>query len=235
MLSNSAYLRFHENQWSSSISTFVTPEILDLCIDPLHRPGAEPDTRIVCAIDCGPKWDCSALVALAKDEKLKRGLRLIDHRVFEPRGVTIDFEKTIEKTIYPVGFYKNKAVNIQKICDLLLSQYKGQVPDNIYELLKLPGVGRKTANLVVTLGYNKPGICVDTHVHRIANRWGYVKTKTPEQTEMALRQKLPAEYWIIINDLLVSYGQNLCKPVSPLCSTCRIRSCCDRKDVKVSR
>ena len=152
-----------------------------------------------------------------------------------PRTMVKLAVKTIEKTIYPVGFYKNKAVNILKICDLLLSQYKGKVPDNIDELLKLPGVGRKTANLVVTLGYNKPGICVDTHVHRIANRWGYVQTKTPEQTEMALRQKLPAEYWIIINDLLVSYGQNLCKPISPFCSQCKIKRYCDRVGVKMSR
>ena len=143
--------------------------------------------------------------------------------------------KTIEKAIYPVGFYKTKAVNIHKICKLLLSQYKGRVPDEIDELLKLPGVGRKTANLVVTLGYNKPGICVDTHVHRIPNRWGYVQTKTPEQTEMALREKLPPEYWIIINDLLVSFGQNLCKPISPLCSQCKIKHYCDRVGVKVSR
>ena len=141
----------------------------------------------------------------------------------------------IQKAIYPVGFYKTKAENIKKICNLLISENKGNVPDDLDALLELPGVGRKTANLVVTLGYGKPGICVDTHVHRITNRWGYVQTKTPDQTEMALRKKLPSEYWIIINDLLVSYGQNLCKPISPLCSTCKIRSYCDRKRVKVSR
>lgn len=141
----------------------------------------------------------------------------------------------IQKSIYPVGFYKTKAGNIKKICEILLSKKNGKVPDDLDALLELPGVGRKTANLVVTLGYGKPGICVDTHVHRIANRWGYVQTKTPEQTEMALRKKLPPEHWIIINDLLVSYGQNLCKPISPLCSTCGIRSYCDRKGVKVSR
>jgi endonuclease-3 len=141
----------------------------------------------------------------------------------------------IEKTIYPVGFYKNKAKNIIKICGLLLLECKGRVPDDIDELLKLPGVGRKTANLVVTLGYNKPGICVDTHVHRISNRWGYVETKTPEQTEMALREKLPPQYWIMINDLLVSFGQNRCKPISPLCSQCKIRRYCDRVGVEVSR
>ena len=142
---------------------------------------------------------------------------------------------TIEKAIYPVGFYKTKALNIKKICVILLSRNNGRVPDEMDELLKLPGVGRKTANLVLTLGYGKSGICVDTHVHRITNRWGYVETKTPEQTEMALRQKLPHQYWMIINDLLVAYGQNLCKPISPFCSQCKIHPYCDRVGVKVSR
>lgn len=152
-----------------------------------------------------------------------------------PKAMITLERETIEKTIYPVGFYKNKAVNIKKICELLLSKYRGRVPDDIDELLKLPGVGRKTANLVVTLGYNRPGICVDTHVHRITNRWGYVQTKTPEKTESALREKLPTDYWIVINDLLVSFGQNLCKPISPLCSQCKIKRYCDRTGVEVSR
>jgi len=142
---------------------------------------------------------------------------------------------TVEKTIYPVGFYKTKAKNIKKICRILISEYKGRVPDDIDELLKLPGVGRKTANLVVTLGYGKPGICVDTHVHRITNRWGYVQTKTPDMTETALREKLPQRYWIIINDILVTYGQNICKPISPFCSQCKIRRYCDRVGVSRSR
>jgi endonuclease III len=138
---------------------------------------------------------------------------------------------TIEKNIYPVGFYKTKSKTIKKICRILLDRYAGAVPDDLDELVKLPGVGRKTANLVVTLGFGKPGICVDTHVHRITNRWGYVQTKTPEQTETALRQKLPRRYWLIINDLLVAYGQNVCKPVSPLCSACSLRRFCDRTGV----
>ncbi len=137
----------------------------------------------------------------------------------------------IEKTIYPVGFYRTKALNIKEICRILLHRYEGRVPDDLEELLQLPGVGRKTANLVVTIGYGKPGICVDTHVHRITNRWGYIKTKTPEKTEMALRQKLPRKYWMIINDLLVSYGQNICKPISPFCSRCRIQPYCVRTGV----
>jgi endonuclease-3 len=117
----------------------------------------------------------------------------------------------------------------------VLERYHGRVPDEIEELLTLPGVGRKTANLVVTVGYEKPGICVDIHVHRISNRWGYVKTKTPDETEKALRAKLPRKYWITFNDLLVPYGQHLCQPVSPLCSQCKIAEYCDRIGVTHSR
>ncbi|HOI15239.1 MAG TPA: endonuclease III [Geobacteraceae bacterium] len=142
---------------------------------------------------------------------------------------------TIEKTIYPVGFYRTKAAHILEICRILDTEYGGNVPDEIDELLKLKGVGRKTANLVVTLGYGKPGICVDTHVHRICNRWGYVVTRTPEETEFALREKLPKEYWIVINDLLVTFGQNQCSPLSPRCSTCRLAHLCDRVGVGKSR
>lgn len=148
----------------------------------------------------------------------------------------VDLPKTtIEKAIYPVGFYRTKAKNIKEICRILLSRYGGHVPDELDELLELPGVGRKTANLVITLGYGKLGICVDTHVHRITNRWGYVKTKTPAKTEMALRRKLPQRYWIIINDLLVAFGQNICKPISPICSYCRLQPYCAQDGVKRSR
>lgn len=140
--------------------------------------------------------------------------------------------KNIEKTIYPVGFYKTKSKRIKEICKTLLDNYGGVVPDEIDELLKLKGVGRKTANLVVTLGYGKLGICVDTHVHRISNRLGLVKTKTPEQTEFTLRKKLPQKHWLIYNDLLVTYGQNLCVPISPWCSKCKIFKYCKRIGVK---
>jgi endonuclease-3 len=141
----------------------------------------------------------------------------------------------IEKAIYPVGFYRNKAAQILEICRVLLEKHDGRVPDEIDELLKFKGVGRKTANLVVTLGFGKPGICVDTHVHRICNRWGYVRTKSPEETERTLRGKLPREYWLIINDLLVTFGQNQCFPVSPRCSTCPLFHLCDRTGVVKSR
>jgi endonuclease-3 len=143
--------------------------------------------------------------------------------------------KKIEHVIFPVGFYRTKAKTILEICRNLNEKYSGRVPDEIDELIKFKGVGRKTANLVVTLGYNKPGICVDTHVHRISNRWGYVKTATPEKTEVALRQKLPKQYWIEYNDLLVSFGQHLCRPISPLCSQCPVAKYCSQIGVTVKR
>lgn len=153
----------------------------------------------------------------------------------KPEGLLKTRLSDIEKAIYPVGFYKVKAKRIKEICKDLIDNYKGDVPDELAELLKLKGVGRKTANLVLTLGYNKPGICVDTHVHRISNRLGYVKTKTPEETELELRKKLPKKYWKIYNDLLVTYGQNICLPVSPKCSECKIINYCKRVGVKHSR
>ena len=137
----------------------------------------------------------------------------------------------LAKLIYPAGFYNVKAAAVKKACRAIVDDYGSVVPDEIDELLMLKGVGRKTANLVVTIGYGKPGICVDTHVHRITNRWGYVKTKKADDTEVALREKLPRRYWIPINDLLVAYGQNICKPVSPLCSKCKLYGLCKRVGV----
>lgn len=143
--------------------------------------------------------------------------------------------KRIEKAIYPVGFYRVKAGQIQNICRRLLEEHGGRVPDSIEALMTFPGVGRKTANLVVTVGYGRPGICVDIHVHRISNRWGYVKTAKPDETEQALRRKLPAQYWITYNDLLVPFGQNVCQPVSPFCSRCKLTRYCERVGVTRSR
>ena len=141
----------------------------------------------------------------------------------------------IEKIIYPVGFYKTKARNILGICRDIIEKFQGQVPDDLEVLLTMKGVGRKTANLVLTEGFGKLGICVDTHVHRISNRMGYVKTKTPEETEMVLRGKLPKKYWIEYNTLLVMWGQNVCKPVSPYCSKCPMNQICPKVDVAFSR
>ena len=141
----------------------------------------------------------------------------------------------LREIIRPVGFYNAKTESLREVAALLIERYGGRVPDEIDELLTLPGVGRKTANLVVTAGYGKPGICVDTHVHRISNRFGYVRTRTPEQTEMALREKLPPDLWLKINTLLVSLGQNICHPTSPRCSICPVNDLCERVGVVRSR
>ena len=152
-----------------------------------------------------------------------------------PRTMLELSARRIERAIYPVGFYRTKARVILGLCRDLLARFDGRVPDDIDALLTLKGVGRKTANLVVTMGFDKPGICVDTHVHRISNRLGYVRTRTPDETETALRAKLPPRYWIGYNDLLVTFGQNVCAPVSPKCSACPVASLCRRVGVRTSR
>lgn len=139
--------------------------------------------------------------------------------------------ETLSKAIYPVGFYQNKAEQIINLSKELVEKYNSKVPDSIEELVKFKGVGRKTANLVLTKGFNKPAICVDVHVHRISNRLGYVKTKNPEETEFALREKLPKKYWIDFNTLLVTHGQNICKPIKPNCAACSISKYCDKNIV----
>jgi endonuclease-3 len=178
----------------------------------------------------------STLLSLRTKDKTTReaGDRLFALARTPGAMLKLPLEK-LERVIYPVGFYRTKARAIHQICRRLIDEYGGKVPDSVDELVTLPGVGRKTANLVVTIGYGKPGICVDIHVHRISNRWGYIKTKTPEESEQALRRKLPKQYWIIYNDLLVPYGQNLCLPVSPLCSACKLTEFCDRVGVTRSR
>ena len=139
--------------------------------------------------------------------------------------------RTIEKTIYPVGFYRVKAETIKALSSELINNHASMVPDTLEGLLELKGVGRKTANLVLTRGFNKYGICVDTHVHRITNRWGLISTKSPDETEMALRAVLPKWYWKDLNAVLVAFGQNICKPLSPLCSHCRIIDYCEARNV----
>ncbi len=134
----------------------------------------------------------------------------------------------LEKAIYPVGFYKNKAKQIIELSKILVEKYEGKVPCSIEKLCEFKGVGRKTANLVLSLGFNEPAICVDVHVHRIFNRLGYIKTRTPEETEFALREKLPNKYWIPINTLLVTHGQNVCKPIKPICNCCPIEKYCQK-------
>lgn len=134
--------------------------------------------------------------------------------------------KRIEKLIYPVGFYRQKARYLKSLPDVLVKRYGGKIPDDINDLLQLPGIGRKTANLIRSAAFGKPAICVDTHVHRIMNLWGYVKTRTPLETEKVLRKKLPQKYWADVNYLLVSYGQSVCRPVKPRCGSCVLRRQC---------
>jgi endonuclease-3 len=144
-------------------------------------------------------------------------------------------ERMIAKCIYPAGFYNTKARVLRRMAKTLLEKHGGRVPDTLEDLLAIDGVGRKTANLVVTLGFRKPGICVDTHVHRICNRLGFVRTKTPDETERVLRETLPRRWWIPINDLLVVFGQQHCTPLSPRCSTCPVARECERVGVLKSR
>ena len=152
-----------------------------------------------------------------------------------PQAILALAPKTLERLIYPVGFYRTKAKVIRGICRDLIDKFEGRVPDEIDALLTLKGVGRKTANLVVTEAYGKPGICVDTHVHRISNRWGLVRTKTPDETEVALRAVLPSRHWIEYNGILVAFGQTICHPTSPWCSRCKIAALCPRIGVVHSR
>lgn len=144
-------------------------------------------------------------------------------------------QRRIQKLIYPVGFYRVKSEVILGISKRILQDFSGQVPHTFNELLSLKGVGRKTANLVLGLGFGIPAICVDTHVHRISNRLGWVKTKSPEETESALQKKVPKRYWIDLNTWLVTFGQNICVPISPYCSKCKVRSFCKKIGVSRSR
>src|SRR3989344_4877534 len=144
-------------------------------------------------------------------------------------------QKELEQLIYPVGFYKTKAKHLKQLPLVMQEKFDNHIPQTIEELIQLPGVGRKTANLVVAVAFEKPGMCVDTHVHHIMNRLGYVKTKTPYETEMTLRKKLPMQYWEKINSLLVAFGQHLCHPVSPKCSLCPIVQYCNQIGVKQKR
>ncbi|MEI6703839.1 MAG: endonuclease III [Deltaproteobacteria bacterium] len=196
-----------------------------------------PAVTIVAQCEKSPyKILVSCIISLrTKDEVTAQASARLFARAGTPAAMAGLSADEIAGLIYPAGFYRNKSVQILEISRRLLSEYEGRVPEEIDELLKFKGVGRKTANLVVTLGFGHPGICVDTHVHRICNRLGYVATNTPEGTEIALRQKLPAEYWIEINDLFVAFGQNHCHPVSPRCSSCRLAVYCSRLGVKVSR
>lgn len=178
----------------------------------------------------------STLLSLrTKDEVTAKATTRLLKRARTPHRIAALSVDQIAELIYPVGFYPTKAKRLKAICRLLLDQHQGQVPGSMEELLALPGVGRKTANLVLGEGFGLPAICVDTHVHRISNRIGYVATPTPEKTEMALRDKLPGELWLRYNPLLVAFGQTLCRPISPFCSRCPVATMCPRIGVTRTR
>lgn len=166
-----------------------------------------------------------------KDEVTYPATERLFAKAATPEAMARLAESSIAKAIYPAGFYRTKARQIRAISRILRDSHRGRVPDTIEALLTLPGVGRKTANLTVTLGFGKPGICVDTHVHRISNRLGWVATASPDDTERALRGTLPKRWWIPINETLVRHGQQVCKPISPVCSECPVETKCDKVGV----
>ena len=166
-----------------------------------------------------------------KDEVTYAATERLFARAKTPAAMLELRRPTIARLIYPAGFYNRKAEQIRAICRELIRHHRGRVPETLDALVDLPGVGRKTANLVVTLGFGKPGICVDTHVHRISNRLGWVSTAAPDRTEQALREVLPRRFWIPINETLVRHGQQICKPLSPICSACPVAADCPRVGV----
>ncbi len=170
-----------------------------------------------------------------KDEVTVEATGRILEKADTPEMMVKLSEETIAKLIYPVGFYPTKAKQLKKISRILIDQYDSEVPADMDKLLELPGVGRKTANLVLIEGFGMDAICVDTHVHRISNRIGYVKTKTADKTEFALRKKLPRKHWIYYNEMLVAFGQVLCRPISPWCSRCPVAEMCPQIGVDRTR
>lgn len=174
----------------------------------------------------------SCIISLrTKDEVTDMASKRLFARATSPRAMLKLSAREIEKLIFPAGFYRTKARTLRELAQRLIDEHNGRVPDALEELLKLKGVGRKTANLVLTMAFNQPGICVDIHVHRISNRLGWAQTKTPAQTETALREILPRRYWIELNDQLVTFGQNICRPVSPWCSKCPLEKSCPKRGV----
>ncbi len=170
-----------------------------------------------------------------KDETTDKAMKRLFEKARTPEEILNLTDGEIERLIYPVGFYRNKTKTIKDISKIIIERYHGRVPDELDELLKIKGIGRKTANLVLTEAFGKPGICVDTHVHRISNRLGVLKTKNPYETEDVLRRILPKKYWIVYNSLLVAFGQNVCKPISPHCSICPMDYLCKKIAISIHR
>ena len=187
-------------------------------LERLHKVQTASPFRILIA---------TILSARTKDENTTKAADKLFKLYGTPQKLAKAKVKDIEKVIKSVGFYHVKSKRIIEVANLILSKYNGKVPADIDKLVDMPGVGRKTANCVLVYAFEKPAIPVDTHVHRISNRLGLVDTKTPEETEMALREKIPKKYWLDINNTFVMYGQNICKPISPMCDVCKIRKTCN--------
>jgi len=200
--------------------------------------GAEPSVTTVAERYSHDPWAVlvSTILSLrTKDEVTLKASQKLLEKADSPEKLHKMKAEKIEELIYPAGFYRNKAASLKKIASILINQYNGKVPASMDNLLALPGVGRKTANLVLTEAFDLDGLCVDIHVHRISNRCGWVSAKNPDETEMILRKILPLKYRKRINSLLVLYGQKLCRPVSPFCSCCVIKKQCSRNGVERSR
>ena len=187
-------------------------------LERLHKVQTARPFRILIA---------TILSARTKDENTTKAADKLFKLYGTPQKLAKAKVKDVEKVIKSVGFYHVKSKRIIEVANLILSKYNGKVPADIDKLVDMPGVGRKTANCVLVYAFEKPAIPVDTHVHRISNRLGLVDTKTPEETEMALREKIPKKYWLDINNTFVMYGQNICKPISPMCHVCKIRKTCN--------
>jgi endonuclease-3 len=171
-----------------------------------------------------------------KDEVTDKASIQLLKKYNTPEKIFILSTQKIKSLIYPVGFYKTKTKRIREISKTLVNNYNGKVPDDFDELLKIKGIGRKTANIVMLYGHKKQGFLpIDTHCHRIPNRLGWIKTKTPEETELALKKILPTKYWNDFNQLFVSFGQTICVPISPFCSKCPIQKFCKKVGVTKSR
>jgi len=213
-------------------------EGIDLLIQQLEVSAGTADIPIVSQLAETRRDPFMILISTVlslrtKDEVTAAATERLFRLASSPEEMLKLSEEEIRQAIYPVGFYRNKARQIRGICRDLIERFASQVPDSLEDLLTLNGVGRKTANLVLSLGYEQEAICVDTHVHRISNRLGLVSTKTPEKTELALRDVLPRRYWSRYNTLLVSFGQRICRPLSPLCNLCPLTGLCPR--ISVSR
>ncbi|MDR2518893.1 MAG: endonuclease III [Spirochaetaceae bacterium] len=204
----------------------------------LEQDGPDPAVGLVAEKYRRDPWAVLASTILSlrtKDEVTLAASKALLAAAPSPAALLGLSEDALARLIYPAGFYRTKASNLRKIAGLLLAQYEGAVPKTMEALLALPGVGRKTANLVLIEAFDQDGICVDTHVHRISNRAGWVSAKSPEETEAGLRRLLPRVYWKGINALLVLYGQRVCRPLSPFCSQCAIHPHCARQGVRRSR